>query len=100
MSDILEKARNIVENSRSQDYGPFDASFKRIADYWCDYLSHKAMQVTITPQDVALMMVLFKIAREEYKHKEDNIIDCIGYLDLYSQLCDKEPSPVRESKQL
>jgi hypothetical protein len=98
MSYILEQAKDIVENSRSQDYGPFDASFKRIADYWSSYLNHKGAAATILPQDVALMMVLFKIAREEYKHKDDNIIDCVGYLDLYGRLCDRESSSVRESK--
>ena len=35
-------------------------------------------------------MVLFKIAREENKHKEDNIIDAIAYLVLYNNLIKEE----------
>ena len=37
-----------------------------------------------------MMMVLFKLAREENKHKDDNIIDAIAYLVLYNNLIKEE----------
>ncbi len=90
--DILTKAKNIVENDRNKDYGPFKQSFGRIANYWNLYLGNlrNSGKYHVDGKDVAMMMTLFKIAREENKHKEDNIVDCIGYLYLYEKLCKSE----------
>ena len=72
--DILEKARQCVCGDRDVQYGSPEESFKRIADYWSLYIDK-----TISPQDVAIMMILFKVAREENKDKADNWIDIAGY---------------------
>ena len=42
--------------------------------------------VYLTSRDVAMLMILFKIAREENKHKRDNITDIIGYAVLAEDL--------------
>ena len=39
---------------------------------------------------VSELSSLFKLAREENKHKEDNIIDAIAYLVLYNNLIKEE----------
>ena len=66
-------------------------SFRRISEYWDNYLLHKNIDIkNLKPSDAAMMMVLFKIAREENKHKEDNIIDAIAYLVLYNNLIKEE----------
>ena len=72
--DILEKARQCVCGDRDMQYGSPEESFKRIADYWSLYIDKP-----ISPQDVAIMMILFKVAREENKDKADNWIDIAGY---------------------
>ena len=72
--DILEKARQCVCGDRDVQYGSPEESFKRIADYWSLYIDKP-----ISPQDVAIMMILFKVAREENKDKADNWIDIAGY---------------------
>ena len=96
---ILEEVEKILGGDRRSDYGEANASFKRIADYWNAYLCHKRDKIDnaaheedlpyeflrgayLTGRDVAMLMILFKIAREENKHKHDNLADIIGYATL------------------
>lgn len=72
--EILEKARQCVSGDRDLQYGSPEESFSRIAKYWSDYLDKD-----ISPKDVAIMMILFKVAREEHSSKVDNWIDIAGY---------------------
>lgn len=100
---ILEEVEKILSGDRRSDYGEASASFKRIADYWNAYLCHKRDKIDeaaheedlpyeflrgeyLTDYDVAMLMILFKIAREENKHKRDNITDIIGYTVLAEDL--------------
>ena len=100
---ILEEVEKILGGDRRSDYGEASASFKRIADYWNAYLCHKRDLVDqsareedlpyeflrgayLTNQDVAMLMILFKIAREENKHKHDNLADIIGYAVLADKM--------------
>lgn len=80
--EILEAAEKCVCGDRDQDYGTPENSFRVIGLLWEDYLKGKygAGEVFILPQDVAAMMVLFKIARVATGHnKSDNWIDAAGY---------------------
>ena len=96
---ILEEVEKILGGDRRSDYGEANASFKRIADYWNAYLCHKRDKIDsaaheedlpyeflrgayLTGHDVAMLMILFKIAREENTHKHDNAVDIIGYATL------------------
>ena len=72
--DVLEKAKACVSGDRDKQYGKPEDSFYRIALMWSAYL-----RTNVTAKDVALMMILFKVAREEYKDKLDNWIDICGY---------------------
>ena len=100
---ILEEAEKILSGARRKDYGTPKESFKRIADYWNAYLCHKRDLIDksaheedlpyeflrgayLTNKDVAMLMILFKIAREENKHKRDNAIDIIGYAVLADEM--------------
>lgn len=88
---ILNTVDSILNGDRLDSYGSPLESFIRISDYWTDYLSHKGITDNILkPSDAAMMMVLFKLAREENKHKEDNIVDAIAYLVLYNNLIREE----------
>ena len=96
---ILEEVEKILSGDKRSDYGEANTSFKRIADYWNAYLCHKRDKIDnaaheedlpyeflrgvyLTGHDVAMLMILFKIAREENKHKHDNLADIIGYATL------------------
>lgn len=88
-TSILESARRCVCGDREQDYGSPETSFHAIGMFWGTYLWTKyglgrrgntVGMNFITPEDVAAMMVLFKMARVATGHgKADNWIDAAGY---------------------
>lgn len=90
----LEEAAKIISGNRQNDYGTPEDSFQRIADYWNAYLYHRkeVMKGTIDEdyplegKDIAMMMVLFKIAREEHSHKHDNLVDICGYTAILDNM--------------
>ena len=49
-------------------------NFTDIANSWSALMDKK-----VTPQDVALSMMQLKVLREKHNHKNDNILDIIGY---------------------
>lgn len=74
-TELLNKALEIVNGARQENYGSPEQNFARIAAFWTLYL-----QRHITPADVAIMMVLMKTARlqNNVKH-EDSWVDIAGY---------------------
>jgi len=75
----VEQAIKVTE-ARNNAYGP---STEKTAQLWSAYLD-----LPIGAEDVALMMVLFKMGRELTRHKEDNLIDMHGYLVVYERIMD------------
>lgn len=74
-SECLDKAKEIVNGARQENYGSPEKNFKQIAIYWSIYLDHD-----VSATDVALMMVLMKLARLQNKpDHEDSWIDIAGY---------------------
>ena len=80
---ILDEAKEVINGERQNHYGDPEDSFALIAEYWSIYLERN-----ITPQDVAMMMVLFKLARESHQHKRDNLVDAAGYLGILGDMCE------------
>lgn len=83
-SDILNAAMRCVCGDREQDYGSPESSFRMIAALWEPFLKQKCVspgaELTISPEDVAAMMCLFKLARISTGHgKADNWVDLCGY---------------------
>lgn len=86
-SSILDDAKKCVCGDRDQQYGSPENSFNAIASMWTDYLyakglfvPEKAVYKCLAPEDVAAMMVLFKMARVATgQNKADNWIDAAGY---------------------
>ena len=75
-ADVLDEAKRIVTGDRENSYGGPEESFGKIARLWSAYLGED-----IGPQDVAVMMVLLKVARltgSEYLSM-DSWIDIAGY---------------------
>jgi hypothetical protein len=77
---LFDECESII-GDRGQDYGEAKESFSRIAGFWSAYL-----KIEVSAKDVALMLSLFKIAREQGNPKRDNIVDGINYLALSEQL--------------
>lgn len=62
-----------------------------ISDFWNAYLSAREIAPqdgkTVTPQDAAVMMVLFKCARHAVNpNHTDNLHDLIGYAAIAAEL--------------
>lgn len=83
---ILNEANNVVNIGREQTYGTPENNFKFIADMWSVYLGK-----SIYPSDVALMMVMLKIARTKTgKFHADNFVDMAGYAACAAELAEEE----------
>ena len=74
-SEILQKAEEYVTKDRAASHGDMEDNFTWIADYWTVYTGHQ-----FDADDVAVMMMLLKIARIGSNNKNpDNWIDIAGY---------------------
>lgn len=71
---VLQEAAKIVAGDRDKQYGKPEDNFSDIAQLWSVYLGF-----TVTDVDVAMMMVLQKVARGMTHPKRDNFVDICGY---------------------
>ena len=74
--DFLKGAEQCVCSDRNQQYGEPEDNFTNIAKLWSAYLEEE-----IGAEDVAIMMVLFKVARLKGSGYQsvDSWVDLIGY---------------------
>lgn len=79
------KAIEVVYQHREEEYGHPSEVYAKIAPLWSAYLGRE-----ITPEDVSLLMVLFKIGREMNRHKMDNLVDAHGYLLVYERILERK----------
>jgi hypothetical protein len=82
---LADKAIELVYGDRYETYGHPADVYHHVAQLWSAYTGK-----TITTEDVALMMVLFKIGREVTRHTDDNIVDAHGYLLVYERIRARE----------
>lgn len=78
---VAVEAHEIVNGQRRVDYGPCTESFERIADMWAAYLG-----ILVSPQDVAMLMVLLKVCRYREGRTWDSLVDIAGYADCAGQI--------------
>lgn len=84
--DYLSAAADCVCKSREEQYGSPEDSFGTIAGLWSIYLGRE-----ISPENVAIMMALLKIARiAGGRFKTDSYIDAIGYMACAGEIAGKE----------
>lgn len=76
--DILTEAARCVCTDREQQYGAPEDNFAIIAELWNAYLC-KDLITPLSSKDIALLMILLKVARAKAGSKADNYIDIAGY---------------------
>lgn len=89
---VLLEAHKTINGARRDVYGSPEDSFALIAEYWNTYTASKVTEcavVTLNAKDVAMMMTLFKIAREANQHARDSVRDAAGYLGIYADMQDE-----------
>lgn len=80
--EFLERVKVIVCTDRNQQYGEPEENFGLIAGLWTEYLQSTNYEVEIYPHDVAMLMILFKVARAattQNRPTEDTFLDIAGY---------------------
>ena len=90
-AEILDAAKKIVTGDREKQYGKPEDNFAVIARFWEVYLSERCVgggaEVTLNPDDVAMLMALMKIARiMTGTFKGDSYIDACGYLACAAEI--------------
>lgn len=86
---ILQAAARLVDDERENMYGPPGEVYADVADFWATYLDNDS----ITSEDVCIMMILLKIAREKHSHKKDNLVDGAGYFRIYERIRKSKDGP-------
>lgn len=84
-SAIFNDALNVVYGHRRQAYGTPEDNFTRIGKAW-----ESILEIEITPKQVALMMIMLKVVREDHSHQRDNLVDIGGYLLCLEELIERE----------
>lgn len=73
--DLLREAADTVTRHRQSSYGTPEDNFGRIAEFWRIYKG-----VEFSKADVAMMMILVKVARQvNSPGHADNYLDIAGY---------------------
>ena len=85
---LFDVAKSIINGHRQDDYGTPEDSFQNIANYWNAYFAQirDKREDGLTAEDVAIMMVLFKIARLGHGYTFDSVVDMCGYSAIYANM--------------
>ena len=82
---ILSEAERIVNGERQADYSDPVANFKHISA-----IASSISKENLSPTTCAIVMIAVKLARENYKHKRDNLVDLAGYVEILHRIKDNE----------
>ena len=82
---ILSEAERIVNGDRQADYSDPVENFKHIAS-----IASAISKEDLSPTTCAIVMIAVKLARENYKHKRDNLVDLAGYVEILHRIKENE----------
>lgn len=82
--NILQEAKDLVNDARRADYGDLTESFDRIAGLWSAYLG-----IEVDSLDVGKMMILLKVSRAKHNDHRDSYVDIAGYVACIDELIQK-----------
>jgi len=74
---LVQKAEELINGDRAKEYGDAKKNFEDIAKMWSVILEKE-----ITPQQMALCMIMVKAARLMKTDHEDSWVDIAGYAAL------------------
>ena len=83
--EYLEEAAKIVTGQRQFDYGNKYENHKNISDLWSAYLGKEVLT-----HDVAICMLLVKVARLKHRKTEDCYLDMAGYAAIAGEINDRK----------
>lgn len=86
--DLIAAAKEAISDRHKKNDIP-ERNFERIAKVWSALLN-----IDITPEQVALMMIGLKVVREAFTHQNDNLVDIVGYA-----LCLEEITNAADTKE-
>ena len=81
---ILKTADRVISGERQRQYGSAEHSFDVISRMWSAYLG-----TNISPEKVAMMMILLKVGRSTVIPTEDSLVDIAGYAALAWDVSDE-----------
>ena len=81
---ILLEAESLVNGDRAKDYGTWKENWGRIRDM-CRASGRPGL-ATVTTEDLMILMILVKVARETTCPKRDNPVDGAGYFFSLDQV--------------
>ena len=82
---VLDKAKEVINGERQDQYGRPEDSFDAIASFWNAYL--KNVKGDLNGFDVAMLMALMKVARMlRSSGYEDSAVDACGYIALANDM--------------
>ena len=84
-SEYLDIATKIVTGQRQYDYGDKYQNHQNISELWSSYLGAK-----VSAHDVAICMLLVKVARIKHRKTEDCYIDMAGYAAIAGEIHERE----------
>lgn len=87
---VLDEANKLVHGNRNVDYGhPLD-NFATTATLINGYIEGKyKTTIRLSPEDVAVIMILVKAARLANAFKRDSIVDIAGYAETLQMVIDE-----------
>ena len=91
--EILEETINIVTGQRQEDYGDKVVNHRNIAELWNAYLD-----MDIAPHDVAICMLLVKVARLKNRKTKDCYVDMARYAAIAGEINDTDASTISTSE--
>lgn len=80
-NSLFNEAAAAIGPERRATYGDPKKNYADTAALWSVILGRK-----ITPREVLLCMVAFKVSREKNCHKHDNLVDICGYAAILEEL--------------
>lgn len=96
-SEIAAQAAALLDGDRQRTHGDKLTNHQNIAALWDGYAARRwgLPPGSVEPRDVALMMVLLKVARTlAGDHNPDDYVDMVGYAAIAGELAVPEaPSP-------
>ena len=87
--EYLDTAARIVTGQRQYEYGDKYQNHNNIAKLWSAYLDYE-----ISPHDVAMCMLLVKVARIKHKRTKDCYVDMAGYAAIAGEINDDTDTPL------